>query len=327
MVKFNNKNNVVIYKSAKGKVKFLVKFENESVWMRQKEIASLFEKERSVITKHINKIFQDKEVDKKSNVHFLHIANSDKPVAFYSLDVILAVGYRTNSSRAIHFRKWASDILKKYLLKGYALNENRLLELQDKFTKLQETIAFLQHKAQAKLLGGQEKEILNLLSDYSKTMILLEQYDKDKIEKIKGKKTKFNLEYENCLEIIAKIRKKLILKKEAGDLFGNEVGSKLESIVKNIYQTYGGKELYPSMESKAAHLLYLIIKDHPFSDGNKRIGSILFIYFLDQNNYLFRTSGERKINDNALTVLALLIAVSRPKEKEQMTALIGQLIK
>lgn len=322
-----NKGEIIIYKPAKGEVEFSVRFQAETVWLRQNEIADLFGKNRSVISKHISSIFKDKEVDKKSNVHFLHIANSDKPAAFYSLDVILSVGYRTNSARAINFRRWANKILKKYLLQGYAINEKRLLEAQNKFNQLQETINFLQKKAKVKNLRGQEKEILNLLADYSKTLSLLEQYDKNKLKPEKGVKAGFVLEYDNCLSIIAELKKNLMAKKEAADIFGHEVESKFESAVKNLYQTFDAKELYKSIENKAAHLLYLTIKDHPFTDGNKRIGSFLFVYFLDKNNYLYRKGGERKINDNALTALALLVAESDPKEKEQMAALIMQLIK
>ena len=322
-----NKGEIIIYKQAKGEVDFSVRFEDETVWLRQNEIAKLFGKDRSVVTKHINSIFKDKEVDQKSNVHFLHIANSDKPVAFYSLDVILAVGYRTISAKAINFRKWATGVLKKYLLKGYAINEKRLSEAKNKFNQLQETINFLQKKSKAKMLKGQEKEIINLLADYSKTLSLLERYDKNKLKTEKGAKTKFVLKYEECLNVVSEIKKNLIAKKEASAIFGNEYKGKLESIAKNLYQTFGGKELYRTIEDKASHLLYLTIKDHPFTDGNKRIGSFLFVYFLDKNNYLYRKTGEKKINDNALTALSLLVAESDPKEKEQLIALITQLLK
>ena len=322
-----NKGQIVIYKPSKNEIEIRVHFKDETIWLRQNEIADLFGKDRSIITKHVNNIFRDKEMDKKSNVHFLHIAKSDKPVAFYSLDVILAVGYRTNSSRAIHFRQWATKILKEYLLKGYAVNQKRLLEVKGKFNQLQETIDFLRKKSKARLLKGQEKEILNLLSDYSKTLTLLEKYDKDNLKKTRGEKSRFKLEYNDCRVIIQRLRKELMIKKEAGDIFGNEANKGFESVVKNLYQTFDGRELYKSIEEKAAHLLYLTIKDHPFTDGNKRIGSFLFVYFLDKNNYLYRETGEKKINDNALTILALLIAESNPKEKDQMIALITQLLK
>jgi len=320
------KGEIVIYKTSKNEVELQVRFEGETVWLRQDEIAKLYGKERSVITKHINKIFADREVDKKSNVQFLHIANSDKPVAFYNLDVILAIGYRTNSSRAIQFRIWATNVLKNYLLKGYALNQKQLLEAKEKFNELQETISFLQEKSKHELLTGQEHEILNLLAKYSKTLTLLEQYDKEKLVLAEKGRAKFVLDYEQAQIIIKEVKKELIAKKEASDLFGLESGDRFKGILSAIYQTFDGKELYPSLEEKAAHLLYFIIKDHPFTDGNKRIGSFLFIYFLDKNNYLYKDSGEKKINDNALTALALLMAVSDPKEKDKLIKIITNLL-
>ena len=319
------KGEIIIYKSPQGP-EIQVKLEEDSVWLRQDEIAKLYGKERSVITKHINKIFSDKEIDKKSNVHFLHIANSDRPVAFYSLDVILAVGYRTNSSRAVDFRRWATKILKNYLIKGYAINQKRLLQVEEQLKDLQETISFLQEKSKDQLLIGQEQELLNLLSSYSKTLVLLEQYDKGKLALVGKAKGEYRLQYEEAVKVIEHIKTQLETKKEAGVFFGVENSEKLKSIFGNIYQTFGGKELYSSLEEKAAHLLYFIIKDHPFVDGNKRIGSFLFIYFLDKNNYLLRETGEKKINDNALTILALLIAVSDPKEKDKLIKIVTNLL-
>ena len=252
-MKKNNfkKGEIIIYKTSKNEVSLKVRFENETVWLTQAEIAELFGKERTVITKHIKNIFADKEINLKSNVQKMHIANSDKPVEFYSLDVILAVGYRTNSARAIHFRKWATSVLKKYLLQGYAINEKRLLEAREKFQELQTAISFLQEKSKKELLSGQAGEILNLLSDYSKTLTILEQYDKGQLKESKGGKTKFVLKYDDCLKIIAELKKELIVKKEASDLFGNERDGSFEGIIKGLYQSFGGKELYPSIEDKA----------------------------------------------------------------------------
>ncbi len=319
------KGEIIIYRSKEGP-KLEVRIEKETVWLRQDEIAKLYGKERSVITKHINKIFSDKEIEKKSNVHFLHIPNSDKPVAFYSLDVILAVGYRTNSAQAIDFRKWATSVLKNYLLKGYAINQKQLLHAQNQLKELQGTISFLQEKAKHELLAGQEQEILTLLSSYSKTLSLLEQYDKGKLTLAKKVKAEFILHYAKTKKVINEIKKDLTAKKEAGDIFGQESGDKFKAILGNIYQTFGRKELYPSLEEKAAHLLYFTIKDHPFVDGNKRIASFLFVYFLDKNNYLYFKNGEKKINDNTLTALALLIAVSNPKDKDTLIKIITNLL-
>ena len=320
------KDKIVIYKSPKNEIEVEARFEGETIWLRQDEIARLYGKERTVITKHINKIFADKEVDKKSNVQFLHIANSDKPVAFYNLDVILAVGYRTNSARAIHFRKWATNVLKNYLFKGYVINEKRLLQAKNQFKELQGAISFLQEKSKHELLAGQEQEIFNLLANYSKTLTLLEQYDKEKLSLIKNTKGKFILKYEEAINVISEIKKDLIAKKEASDFFGRENSDKFKGILGNIYQTFDRKELYPSLEEKSAHLLYFIIKDHPFVDGNKRIASFLFVYYLDKNDFLYRSTGEKKINNNTLTALAILIAISDPSEKDKLIKIITNLL-
>ena len=321
-----NRGKVLIYLTSKKEVELQVRLEGETVWLKQDEIAELYGKERSVVTRHIRNIFSDREVDKKSNVQKMHIATSDKPVAFYSLDVILAVGYRTNSSRAIHFRRWATNILKDYLLKGYALNQKRLVEAQEKFKDLQKTISFLHEKSKHELLSGQGEEILNLLANYSKTLTLLEQYDKEKLSLIKKRKGKFILDYNKACFIIEETKKELMIKKEASDLFGLENSHRFKGILGSIYQTFGGSELYPSLEEKAAHLLYLTIKDHPFVDGNKRIASFLFVYFLERNKYLHRPNGERKINDNALFALALLTAGSDAKDKNVLIKIITNLL-
>jgi len=212
------------------------------------------------------------------------------------------------------------------LVKGYTINEKRLLQTQNQLRELQSAISFLQQKSKHKLLTGQEQEILNLLANYSKTLTLLEQYDKEKLSLIKKAKGKFVLKYEDAINVIDKIKKDLISKNEASDLFGQENSDRFKGILGSIYQTFSRKELYPSLEEKAAHLLYFIIKDHPFVDGNKRIASFLFVYFLDKNNFLYRKTGEKKINDNALTALALLIAISDPMEKDKLIKIITNLV-
>jgi death-on-curing family protein len=211
-------------------------------------------------------------------------------------------------------------------LKGYALNEKLLLETQERFKKLQSAISFLQEKSKHELLSGQGREILDLLSNYSKTLTLLEQYDSEKLVIAKTGRGKFVLSYEDAQKIIKEIKKELITKSEAGDLFGQKYVDKFKAVLGNVCQTFDGKELYVSVEEKAAHLLYFIIKDHPFADGNKRIGSFLFVYFLNNNDYSYKEDGEKKINDNTLTVLALLIAISEPKEKDKMIKIITNLL-
>ena len=325
-----NRGKIVIYQPKSGGIKFEVRLDKETIWLDAHQMAQVFGVNRPGIVKHISNIYKAKELNKKLTCSILEQVAADGKIRrmnLYNLDMIISIGYRVNSTKATQFRIWATGILKNYLLKGYAINEKKLLDVKEKFNQLQETVNFLQKKSKGKLLKGQEKEILNLLADYSKTLTLLEQYDKNKLKEVRGKKTGFILKYEDCQSIIMEIRKELISKEEAESIFGNETDNKFESIVKNIYQSFAKKELYQSIEIKAAHFLYLTIKDHPFIDGNKRIASFLFIYFLDKNNYLFRESGERKINDNALAAMALLIASSNPKEKDQMVALITQLIK
>ncbi len=324
-----NKGEILIYQTSKKEVGFEVRLEKETVWLTQAQIAELFGTKRPAITKHLNNIFKSGELDENSVCSILeHTANDKKTykTKFYNLDMVLSVGYRTNSKQATSFRIWATKTLKQHLLDGYTINQKRLQEANSKFTELQEAVAFLREKSRKSQLKGQESEILGLLADYSKTLSILEQYDSGELKSPKGKKAKFVLKYEKVQNIVVELKKELISKKEAGGLFGNERGGEFEGIIKTIYQTFGGNELYRNIEEKAAHILYLIIKDHPLSDGNKRTASFLFVYFLDKNNYLYRKNGERKINDNALVSLALLIAESDPKEKDTLIKIIVNLI-
>lgn len=331
-MKQNNfqKGEIIIYKSSKNETELKVKLKQETVWLSLDQMAALFNRDNSVISRHIKNIFQEKELDRKAVIaKFATTAADGKTyqVEYYNLDIIISVGYRVKSQNGVRFRIWATKILKQYLIAGYAINEKRLLEARNKFNELQETIIFLQKQSKKELFSGQEAEILSLLADYSKTLTVLEQYDEGKMSDGKGKKSKFVLRYKECRQIIMALKKELAAKKEASDLFGQERQSIFEGLIKNLYQTFVKQELYPTIEDKAAHLLYLTIKDHPFTDGNKRAASFLFVYFLDKTNYLFKESGERKINDNALIALALLIAGSDPKEKEIMIKIIKNLIK
>jgi hypothetical protein len=327
--KKQNKGEIIIYQSKDGEAVLEVNLQKETVWLSLDQIATIFNRDKSVISRHIRNIFQEKELNKSSVVAKIATTAADGKtyqIDYYNLDMILSVGYRVNSKCATQFRIWATKILKHHILQGYTINEKRLLETRQKFEELQNAIIFLQKKSQKKELQGQEKEILNLLSDYSKTFSILEQYDKGKFKKTKGKKAKFILKYHDCSEIISELKKQLMLRKEASKFFANEIDKKLEAIVKNLYQTFDSKELYPGIQEKAAHLLYFIIKDHPFIDGNKRSASFLFVYFLDKNNYLYSKTGRRKINDNGLTALALLIAQSDPKEKDVLIKIIINLL-
>ena len=321
-------NSVVIYQTSKGP-ELEVRLEKETVWLDAHQIATLFGTQRPAIVKHVNNIYQIGELEQKSTRSILEQVAADgkiRKMNLYNLDMIISVGYRVNSKQATQFRIWATNTLKSYLLKGYAINEKQLLSAKERLQQLQSAISFLQEKSKHELLSGQEQEILNLLANYSKTLTLLEQYDKDKLSVSKKGKGKFILNYEEVRKVIMALKNDLVAKKEAGDLFGQEYEGKLQGIIGNLYQTFGGKELYSSLEEKAAHLLYFIIKDHPLADGNKRTASFLFVYFLDKNNFLYRESGEKKINDNALVALVLLIAISDPKDKEVMIKIITNLL-
>jgi death-on-curing family protein len=325
------KGEIIIYKSKEGP-KLEVRLEEETVWLTQKQMALLFDKDVRTINEHIKNIYKERELDETSTIRKFRIVQKEgkrqveRDVDFYNLDVIISVGYRVKSFRGTQFRIWATKTLKEHLVKGYTINEKRLLQAQNQLKELQGVISFLEEKSKHKLLAGQEQEIFGLLSNYAKTLTLLEQYDKQKITIKKKGRGKFILKLEEAQEIIKNIKKELLNKKEASDLFGVDSNGKLQGILKGIYQTFNGKELYPSLEEKAAHLLYFIIKDHPFVDGNKRIASFLFIYFLDKNEYLYKSSGEKKINDNALTALALLIAISDPKDKDILIKIVTNLI-
>ncbi len=322
------KDKIIIYKSSQGP-EIEVKLEKDTVWLDAHLIAKLFGVNRPAIVKHIGNIYKSGELSKESTCSILEQVAADgkiRKMKLYNLDMIISVGYRVNSKQATKFRIWATKILKQYLVKGYAINKKQLLRVKDQLKELQNTINFLQEKSKHKLLSGQEQEILSLLAQYSKTLTLLEQYDKEKVSLVKKTKGKFILQYRDAKQIIQKIKSQLIAKKEASDLFGRESGNKFRAIIGNIYQTFGKRDLYLSLEEKAAHLLYFIVKDHPFIDGNKRIASFLFVYFLDKNNFLYKENSERKINDNALTALTLLIAVSDSKDKDLLIKIITNLI-
>ena len=330
-VKEQKRGEIILYKAKQGP-QVEVRLEGETIWATQAQIADVFNTTPQNITLHLRNIYKGKELQEKQTckeslqVQIEGIKKVKRSLRLYSLDAIIAVGYRVNSKQATAFRIWATKTLKDFLVQGYVVNEKRLLEAKEKFAELQQTVTFLTEKSKKELLTGQEGEILSLLASYAKTLTLLDEYDKGKIKETKGVKSKFVLSYENCARIVAELKKELVQKKEAGDLFGQERGGSFEGIIKGLYQIFGGKELYSTTEDKASHLLYLIIKDHPFSDGNKRSAAFLFVYFLDKTDYLFKNSGERKISDNTLTALALLVAESDPKEKDVMIKIIKNLI-
>jgi prophage maintenance system killer protein len=326
-----NRGEIIIYKAKDGKTKLEVNLQEDTVWLMQTQIADLFGTQRPAITKHLKNIFTAGELDEKSVCSILEHTASDGKIyktSFYNLDAILSVGYRVNSKRATQFRIWATKTLKDHLIKGYTINEKRLKQRDARLQELERVIRLFQDAKQSKLLDQSEADgLLHVITEYANTWILLNKFDQDEIAvKGKGAKEKNVLDYEKAKNDIAGLKKNLISGKHATDIFATERGQGLAAILGNINQSFGGKALYPTIEIKAAHLLYFIIKDHPFVDGNKRTGSFLFIAYLSQNQYLLRKNGEKKINDNALVALALLIAQSNPKDKDVMIALVTNLL-
>ena len=320
-----NKGEIIIYQPKTGGPRFEVALEKETVWLNLDQMAVLFGRDNSVISRHIKNIFQEKELFRNSVVaNFATTAADGKVymVDYYNLDVIISVGYRVKSHNGVRFRIWATRVLKEHLIKGYTLNQKRLKETN--LMDLEQAVALVKNALETKKLKGAEaKGLLEVITKYAQAWLLLQKYDEEKLSlPIKQAKPKYKLEYNEAISAISDLKNNLLAKKQASDLFGQERGETLAGIIGNIYQTFSNKELYASIEAKAAHLFYFIIKDHPFSDGNKRIGSFLFIVFLSKNNYLLDKKGERKFNDNALVALALLIAESDPKQKEVLIKLI-----
>jgi len=244
---------------------------------------------------------------------------------FYNLDAIISVGYRVNSHRATQFRIWATSIIRDHIVKGYTLNRERISQLRQKqLSEFANAVSLIKKTIETKQLSTKEESgLLKVITEYANSWILLQQYDKGKIASLeKTTKAIYKLEYDEAQNVIVELKNSLLAQRETSDLFGIERHKGLDQIVSGLCQTFGGRQLYPSVEDKAAHLLYFTIKDHPFSDGNKRIASFLFIVFLARNNCLFRKNGERKINDNAMVALALLVAESEAKQKDIMIKLI-----
>ncbi len=311
---------IEIYTNKNNETLIEVQFENDTAWLTQGQIVKLFERDQSVISRHINNVFKEGELDKESNMQKMHIANSDKPVEFYSLDVIISVGYRVKSKQGTQFRQWATSRLKDYLIQGYAVNQKRL-------DQLQKTIELIANNKDTNNLD-EAKGLLEIIKNYNKSFILLNQFDSNKLNTEKlNKNITYEIKFEEALKAIDELKSQLMKKKEATKLFGNRKDDSFEGILGNIVQSFSGKYLYKSIEEQAANLLYFIIKNHSFSDGNKRIGAFMFIWFLEKNKHALKKSGELKINDNALTALALLIANSNPSEKDLMISLVINLIK
>lgn len=313
---------VIIFQAENGKTAIDVQLQNETVWLTQAQIAELFERERSVISKHLKNVFDTGELEEKSNVQKMHIANSDKPVAYYNLDVIISVGYRVNSKRGTQFRQWATFILRQHLVQGITLNEKRLREKNE---RLQEALRLVNNvmNTQQPLDVDQANSLLRVIQDYAYALIVLDDYDHQRLRITRTTPEElYQITYEEARQVIDEMRKRF----GGSALFGREKDQSFKGSIATIYQSFGGEDLYPSLEEKAANLLYFVVKNHSFSDGNKRIAAVLFTWFLDKNKALYHTNGTRRLADNALVALTLMIAESKPEEKDMIIKVIVNLI-
>lgn len=298
-------NNIVIFETSDNQVSLNVAVENDTVWLTQAQMVALFERDVSVISRHIKNVFKENEVEEKSNLHFLQIPNSDKPVAFYSLDVIISVGYRVKSKRGVEFRKWANSVLKQYILKGYAVNNNRIKQLGEVIRIMKRTENELD-----------SKQVLSVIEKYNMALDLLDSYDHQSMTRPKGNEATYVLTYEECMEVIKSMRFG-----DESNLFGKEKDDSFKGSIGNIYQSFDGQDVYESLEEKAANLLYFVTKNHSFFDGNKRIAATMFLYFLNRNNALI-IDGKKMIEDATLVALTIMIAESGPEEKEMMISVV-----
>lgn len=303
-------NEIVIFKDNEIELNVNLSTEENTVWLNANQMALLFDKDEKTIRKHINNVFRDKELDENNNTQKMRVVGVKQLVSFYTLDVIISVGYRVKSRRGIIFRQWANKVLKQYLVQGYAVNEKRLKAL-NKTVQIQSEII-------AGIAGIEADEVLRVVNEYSKALELLDKYDHQCITAPEGSKCTYWLKYDECMQLIKNMKfsassKIFGLEKEPG---------KLESILSAIYQTAFGQEVYPTLEEKAANLLYFVVKDHPFNDGCKRIAAALFLYFLERNKALFNKDGKKIISDSALVAITLMVAESKPEEKALMINLI-----
>ena len=318
----DNNNQIIIYQTDDDQTQIDVRLENETVWLTTQQMAMLFDREESNIRRHVINVFKEGELKKENNVHFLHVNGVKKPVPFYNLDVIISVGYRVKSQRGVQFRQWANRVLKQYLIKGYAINERLRHEQICELRQLVQVVSrTLQHSEQQNTIETQD--LLDVVVDYTYALDTLDNYDYERLTIDQTTKVaSFHATYENAMEQIQRLRDKF----GASILFGNEKDDSFKSSIGQIYQTFGGEELYPSVEEKAAMLLYLVTKNHSFSDGNKRIAATLFLWFLNNNKILYNSDGSKRIADSTLVALTLMIAESKTEEKDVMVKVVVNLI-
>ena len=313
---------IVIYTSEDGQTRVDVRMENETVWLSSNQMALLFDRDEKTVRKHVNNVFADGELDKNNNTQFLRVDGVKQPVAYYTLDVIISVGYRVKSQRGVQFRRWANKILKEYLIKGYVINNDikveRYNELKD-VVRLMSRALSLQEKATETEYSG----LFNVITDYVYALDTLDRYDYQTLSvESTTKQEMFRATYGNAMAAIGALKDKF----GGSQWFANEKDDSFRSSIGQIYQTFAGEDLYPSVEEKAAMLLYLVVKNHSFSDGNKRIAAMLFLWFMEKNGILYGEDGSKRIANNTLVALTLMIAESRTEEKDVMVKVVVNLI-
>ena len=321
-------NQIVVYQTADNQTQINVTLENETVWLTQAQMAELFQTDRTSIVRHINKIYADDELDRDSTCAKIAQVQIEgqrtvrRSIPYFNLDMIISVGYRVNSKRGVKFRQWANRVLKQYLIKGYAINERLRHEQISELRQLVQVVSrTLQHREQENTIETQD--LLDVVVDYTYALDTLDNYDYERLTIDKTTKVAaFHATYENAMEQIQRLRDKF----GASVLFGNEKDDSFKSSIGQIYQTFDGDELYPSVEEKAAMLLYLVTKNHSFSDGNKRIAATLFLWFLNNNKILYNSDGSKRIADSTLVALTLMIAESKTEEKDVMVKVVVNLI-
>ena len=306
-----NNNEIVIFETEDRQVKLPVTVENDTVWLNRNQMSELFDRDVKTIGKHINNALKEElTADSSTVAKFATVQMEGKRdvarnIEYYSLDVIISVGYRVKSKRGVEFRRWANTVLKQYILKGYAVNDNRIKQLGEVIRIMKRTQNDLD-----------SKQVLSVIEKYSSALDLLDSYDHQNMTRPKGNKATYVLTYEECMEVIQSMRFG-----DESDLFGREKDDSFKGSIGNIYQSFNGVDIYESLEEKAANLLYFVTKNHSFIDGNKRIAATMFLYFLDKNKALF-SDGKKKIEDGTLVALTIMIAESRPEEKEMMISVI-----
>ena len=317
-------NPIEIYQSADGQTQVEVRFDTDTVWLSQAQMVTLFGRDQSVISRHINNALEEGEINTKSNMQKMHIASADRPVTYYDLETVISVGYRIKSPQGVAFRRWATARLKDYLLKGYALNQQRL---QQNAAELEQALRLIQKTAASpELTVDSGRGLVDIVSRYTHTFLWLQQYDAGLLQEPSGENGGVLPSVQEARTALHTFKQQLIARGEATELFAREREDGFAALLGNLEQSIFGAPAYPTIESKAAHLLYFVVKNHPFADGNKRSGAFLFVDFLHRNHRLLRADGEPVINDTGLAALTLLVAESAPAQKDTLIRLIMHML-